>query len=119
MPLKIIQRARGFTPNLYFNVPFKVMLEYQVRRGSKLICTFNKVYEEAGGSAREVGVDVTCNVEVRDGRFYLPSDTVRILNLTGTEYCEIIVQKLIKPDGEEVELYPGEEVEVKLAPKPA
>ncbi len=60
-----------------------------------------------------------CEVKDRDGRFYVPPKIIQELNLTGREYFEIILKKLIRPNNEEVEIYPNETVEkeIKITPK--
>ena len=119
MPEKIIQRARNFPPNLYFVTPFETKKKFGITRGSTLKCIFQRVLDSEGRVIQRIDQEVTCKVEKRDGRFYVPPDLIQKQNLTGTEYYEIVLEKLIKPNGEEVEIYPGEivEKEIKVAPK--
>ncbi len=118
MPEKIIQRARNFPPNLYFNVPFETKKRFGVCRGDRLRCVIQRVLTADGKVLRSINREVECEVKKRDGRFYIPPQLIQELNLTGREYYEILLLKLIKPDGSEVEIYPNEMVEKEIAVKP-
>ena len=111
MPERIIQRARNFSPNLYINVPFKTKAEYGIERGDTVKIILTRIADSRGKLLMEVGREIECPVKKRDGRVYLPPDLVRELNVIGVEYYEIILQKVVKTDGREVEIYPGETVE--------
>ncbi|RLG92839.1 MAG: hypothetical protein DRO36_00340 [Candidatus Hecatellales archaeon] len=119
MPERIIQRARSFPPNLYFIAPFETKRRFGIVRGSKLNCFFQRVLDSDGNVLQRIDREVLCEVRDRDGRFYVPPKLIQELNLTGREYYEIILRKLIKPNNEEVEIYPGEmiEKEVRVTPK--
>ncbi len=119
MPEKIIQKSRNFTPNLYFIVPFETKIKFGIKRGCKLQCFFGEVYDVEGNLLQKIDKEIICEVKVRDGRFYVDPKLIQEQNLVGTEYYEIILKKLIKPNGEEVEIYPGEmvEKEIRVTPK--
>ena len=111
MPERVVKRARNFSPNLYLTVPFKTKVEVGVKRGDKIKCKLGRVVDGEGNVILTVGKEVVCDVAKRDGRFYLPPNLIQELNLIGTEYYEVILEKVIKPDGTEVEIYPNELVE--------
>ena len=108
MPEKITQRARNFTPNLYFNVPFRTVVKYRVERGDVLLCTLDKVVDSSGNAIVNVGREIECPVAKRDGRFYVPPKLIEELNLIGAEYYAFTLRKVRRKDGSEEELYPGE-----------
>ena len=111
MPEKITQRARNFTPNLYFNVPFRTVVKYRVERGDVLLCTLDKVVDSSGNAIVNVGREIECPVAKRDGRFYVPPKLIEELNLIGAEYYAFTLRKVRRKDGSEEELYPGETLE--------
>jgi hypothetical protein len=111
MPERIIQRARNFSPNLYFNVPFRTKTKYKIEKGNTLICTLSRVIDSAGNLMLSVGRQIECPISKRDGRFYVPPELIKELNLIGVEYYEFLLQKLHRKDGSEVEIYPNEIVE--------
>ena len=108
MPEKITQRARNFAPDLYFNVPFRTRAKYRVERGDVLLCTLDRVVDSSGNTIADVGREIECPVAKRDGRFYVPPKLIEELNLIGVEYYAFTLRKVCRPDGSEVELYPGE-----------
>ena len=105
MPEKIIKRSRNFTPNLYFNVPFATKKEFGIERGDKIEVLFKKVLDSDGNIIKNVEKRLKCEISQRDGRFYLPPQLVKELDLFGGEYYEFLLEKLIKPDGKEVAIY--------------
>jgi hypothetical protein len=111
MPERIVQRARSFSPNLYFTVPFETKKKLEVKRGDKIRCRLNRVVDSKGNIIETVNKEIVCDVAERDGRFYVPPKLIQELNLIGTEYYEFTLQKLVKPDGKEVEIYPNELIE--------
>jgi hypothetical protein len=118
MPERIIQRARNFPPNLYFNAPFETRKKLQIRRGDKLVCIIKRALTREGNLIKNIEKEVTCEVRKRDGRFYIPPKLIQELNLTGREYYEILLLKLIKPNGSGNEIYPNEMIEREIAVKP-
>lgn len=119
LPERIIQKARNFPPDLYFTVPFETKRKFKIERGSKLNCFFQRVLDSEGNVLQRIDKEVICEVKDRDGRFYVSPKLIQKLNLTGREYYEIVLRKLIKPNGKEVEIYPNEmvEKEIRVAPK--
>ena len=65
---------------------------------------FQKVLDSEGNLIKRVDRELVCRVAGRDGRFYPPPELIKEFNLSGTEHYEIILQKLVKPDGLEVEI---------------
>lgn len=115
MPERIVKRARNFTPNLYFTVPFNTMKQYNICRGCQVKCIFQRIAGSDGEIIKKVDREVTCHVAQRDGRIYPPPELITELNLIGTEYYEIILTKLITPNGRETEIYPNEMIESEIA----
>lgn len=116
MPERIIRRGRNFPPNIYFNIPFMTMVKYDVKRDTKLHCTLKKATDSKGNLISTVDREIVCNVAKRDGRFYLPIDLVQHFGFTGVEYYEFILQKVVRPDGSQQEIYPNEMVEKNIRP---
>lgn len=114
LPERIVQRARNFTPNLYFTVPFKTKKDYNIRRAYRVKGIFKRIADSKGNVIRKVDREVIFQVYQRDGRLYPPPELITELNLTGTEYCEIILISLIAPNGEETEIYPNEMIESEI-----
>ncbi len=115
MPERIVKRARNFTPNLYFTIPFKTKKKYNIRRGCKVKCILKRIADSDGNVIVNTDREITCEVAKRDGRIYPPPSLFTELNMIGTEYYEIILTKLITPDSEEIEPYPNENVENEIA----
>lgn len=111
MPERIVRRLKGFSPNLYFKVPFKTKRKFRIRRGDTLICILKRVMDSKGNTLRKVEKEIQCKVLRRDDCSYLPLQLVQELNLFGGEYCELILQSRITVNGKEVEIYPGELVD--------
>jgi len=111
MPERIIQRARGFAPDIYFILPFDTKKQFNIKKGCKVECTLVKALDSDGNIIQEINRKVTCEVKVRDGWIYVPPKIIQELNLPGREYYEITIEKLITPDGAKVEIYPNEIVE--------
>ena len=111
MPELIVQRSRGFPPNLYLQVPFTTMVKFGVKRGSTLLCHLNRGLDAKGGVISTIDKRVHCSVSIRDGRFYLPPDLVASKGLTGVEYIEVTLEKLLKPDKNEEEISSGQKIE--------
>jgi len=111
MPERIVRRSRGFSPNLYFKVPFETKRKFGIRRGDTLTCILKRVIDSKGHVLRKVEKEIECKVLRRDDCFYLPLPLVQELNLFGGEYYELILQNQITVNGKEVEIYPGELVD--------
>ncbi len=108
MPEHIIKRVRGFTPDLYLSVSFQTMIKFSVKRGSKIKCVLKNILDDQGNVKNSLNKKIICDVSQRDGRFYLPSDLISEMNITGVDYLEIILETLISSNNSETELYPGE-----------
>ncbi len=108
MPVRIVRRSRGFSPNLYFKVPFETKKRFGIKRGDTIRCTLKRVIDSEGNVIRNLDKEIECKVLRRDDFFYLAPQLVQELNLFGGEYYELILQKQITVDGKEVEIYPGE-----------
>jgi hypothetical protein len=111
MPERIVRRSRGFSPNLYFKVPFETKKRFGIKRGDTLRCTLKRIIDSQGNVIKNVNREVDCKVLLRDDHFYLAPQLVQELNLFGGEYYELILQKRITVDGKEVEICPGELVD--------
>ena len=107
MPERIVRRSRGFSPNLYFKMPFETKTRFKIKRGDTIRCTLKRIIDSHGNVIRDVNKEIECKVLRRDNCFYLAPQLVQELNLFGGEYYELILQKQITIDGEEVEIYPG------------
>ncbi|MGP3667009.1 MAG: hypothetical protein ACKD6N_07285 [Candidatus Bathyarchaeota archaeon] len=114
MPERIIQRSRGFAPDIYFILTFDTKKQFNVKKGCKVECTLVKALDSSGNVVQELNRKVICEVKVRDGWIHVPPNIIQELNLPGREYYEIIVEKLVSPSGVEVEIYPGTMVEKEI-----
>lgn len=114
MPERIVKRARNFSPNLYFTVSFRTMSKYKIERGDTLLCNLGKVVDSTGNILINVNREIECKVSKRDGRFYVSPELIKELNLVGVEYYEFTLNKLLKTDGSEIEIYPDELVETDI-----
>ena len=104
MPKRLIQRARNFTPNLYFILPFETKKKYNIRRGSLVRCAIQNITDSNGKLIKKVDREANFSVAQRDGRIYPPPELITELNLNGTEYFDITLIKLIRSDGKEIEI---------------
>jgi len=111
MPERIIKRGRNFTPNLYFQIPMRTVIKYNIQRGDTIFCTLRRIFDSEGNLLMEVNRELECQVKQRDNRFYVQPELIRELNLIGVEYYEFILKKVKKSDGKEIEIYPNELVE--------
>ena len=111
MPERIIKRGRNFTPNLYFQIPMRTVIKYNIQRGDTIFCTLRRIFDSEGNLLMEVNRELECQVKQRDNRFYVQPELIRELNLIGVEYYEFILKKVKKSDGKEIEIYPKELVE--------
>ncbi len=111
MPERIIKRARNFTPNLYFQIPMRTVVKYNVQRGDTLYCTLRRIFDSEGKLLMEVNRELECQIKQRDNRFYVPPELIKELNLIGVEYYEFILHRIKKSGGGEVEIYPNEIME--------
>lgn len=80
-------------------------------RGDIVKCTLKRITDSDGNVIKNVDKEVECKVLRRDGCFYLDPRFVQESNLFGGEYYELILRKVVKKNGKEVEIYPGELVD--------
>jgi len=114
MPERIIKRARNFTPNLYFHLPMRTTIKYNIQRGDVICCTLRRIFDSDGNLLMEVNRELECPIRQRDNRFYVQPKLIEELNLVGVEYYEFILHKVKKSDGKEIEIYPKEIVEKEI-----